>query len=76
MAPFIVAAFNWADCEFAEGKIKPVEQAEAVMNDYVSSLKKNTSNQTNNANTSHCYLTGNDELASVQLCHVLEGSMF
>jgi hypothetical protein len=56
-------------------KIKPVEQAEAVMNDYVSSLKKNTSDQTNNANASHPYLTDNEELAIVQFCHVL-ASMF
>jgi hypothetical protein len=52
-----------------------VEQAaEAVKNDYVSSLKNNTSKQRNNANASHRYLTNKEELAIVQLCHVL-GSM-
>ncbi len=41
------------------------------MNDYVSSLNKSKSKRTNNANTSHRYLTDNEELAIVQLCRVL-----
>jgi hypothetical protein len=45
---------------------KPVEQAEAIINDYVSDLKKNTSNRTKNARTKNAsarlrYLTDNEE---------------
>jgi hypothetical protein len=50
---------------------KPVAQAEAIMNDYVGSLNKNKSKRTNDANTSHRYLTDDEELAIVQLCRVL-----
>jgi hypothetical protein len=50
---------------------KPVEQAEAVLNEYISKLKHNTTNRTKTASASHRYLTDNEELAIVQLCRVL-----
>ncbi len=50
---------------------KPVEQAEAGLNDYIRNLKQGTSNQTKKASASNRYLTDNEELAIVQVCRVL-----
>ena len=57
-----------------EDGVKDEEQARLCLNLYFETKLKNRSNRTVNASASTRYLSDNEELAIIQLCHLL-GSM-